>query len=429
MLIQFFNDAVTRLQERSGSDNSGQIVYTLEVIRHLQKLYSDKRSVAWCSVCTPFDLLNAMNVDSCFVELLGGVLSVAGMVVPFLEEAEHNGYPSDSCGLHRAAIGAALRDEMPVPDIMIATNSPCTGGVVAVENLARRFNRPLYTLVTPPDNSERNVRYLAEQYRRMIDFVTAHTGHHLDENRLQEAMEKTNQAREAAIELFDLVRRVPSPTKRFELRALCLVVPVFYGTDIAVEIIQAFRNELSARIEQRTGKVHQERFRLMWLQECIQFHNPLIKMIEEDYQATVVVEELNNVYWEPIDLDDPYIGLAKRAIEFPFNGPVIRRLDHIQKLIKAYKIDGAINPCHWGCRQGSGARGLIQTTLQKLDIPVINLEVDTIDPRNFAEGQLRTRIESFMELLSSRRGCQTTKSDLTERQSSAAQDRTVPPTR
>lgn len=425
MLKQLFNDEATRLQERSGSDNSGQFVYRSEVIRLFQKLYSDKHSVAWTSVCTPFDLLNAMNVNSCFVELLGGILSISGLIVPFLEEAEHSGYPADSCGWHRAAIGAALQGEMPIPDILIASSSPCTAGVVAVENLARRFNRPLYTLVTPPDNSERSVRYLAEQYRGLVDFVTAHTGHRLDESRLREAMQKTNQARDAAIELFDLVRRVPSPTKGFELRAFCLVVPVFYGTDIAIDIIQAFRKELSARIEQRSVKAPEERFRLMWLQECIQFRNPLIEMMEKDYQATVVVEELNNIYWEPIDLDDPYIGLAKRAIEFPFNGSVIRRLEYIQKLIKDSQIDGVINPCHWGCRQGTGARGLIQTTLQKLDIPLINLEVDAADPRNFSEGQLRTRLESFMEMLSSRRGSQAAKPGLTTRRVSTAQGETV----
>jgi len=199
----------------------------LEVIRLFQKLYSDKDPVAWGTLCTPFDLLNAMNINSCFVELLGGALSVSGMVVPFLEEAEHSGYPADSCGFHRAAIGAALQGEMPVPDITIVNNGPCTGGVVAVENLARRYNCPLHTLVIPPDTSERSVRCLADQYRRMVDFVTAHTGHRLDESRLREAMEKTNQAREAAVALYDLVQKVPSPTKRLELGGFGEVVPIF----------------------------------------------------------------------------------------------------------------------------------------------------------------------------------------------------------
>jgi benzoyl-CoA reductase/2-hydroxyglutaryl-CoA dehydratase subunit BcrC/BadD/HgdB len=32
----------------------------------------------------------------------------------------------------------------------------------------------------------------------------------------------------------------------------------------------------------------------------------------------------------------------------------------------------------------------------------LNLEVDCVDKRNFAEGQLRTRVEAFIEMLESR---------------------------
>ena len=67
-----------------------------------------------------------------------------------------------------------------------------------------------------------------------------------------------------------------------------------------------------------------------------------------------------------------------------------------------YKIDGAINPCHWGCRQGTGARGMISDGLKTVGVPVMNLEVDCVDARNFAEGQLRTRLEAFMEMLANR---------------------------
>ena len=401
---QLFDDMVSNLEARLLDNYTARQKYNLEVTRLGQRLYSDSHRVAWCGVCAPFDLLNAMGINSCFVEFLGGVLAAAGSVGPFLEEAEHAGFPAESCGWHRAAIGAAAQGMMPVPDVVIATSNPCAGGVAAIEHLARTFDCPLYVLTIPPDDSERNVRYLADQFRSMVDFVAEHTGEALDEDRLRDAMNKTNEAREAAIELFNLAQRTPSPVKGMDLRTFGLTIPLFFGTETAIEIIQAYRDEFAARLEQGIGGVPGERLRLMWLQEFIQFKHPLIKMLEEDYQAAVVVEELNNVYWEPIDVDDPYVGLAQRAIAFPFNGPVERRLKQIKKLVQAYKIDGAINPCHWGCRQGTGARGLIGEALKELDIPVINLEVDCADSRNFSEGQLRTRLEAFMELLGSRRG-------------------------
>jgi benzoyl-CoA reductase/2-hydroxyglutaryl-CoA dehydratase subunit BcrC/BadD/HgdB len=42
---------------------------------------------------------------------------------------------------------------------------------------------------------------------------------------------------------------------------------------------------------------------------------------------------------------------------------------------------------------------MIQAVLKELGVPVVNLEVDCVDTRNFAEGQLRTRLEAFMEML------------------------------
>ena len=40
--------------------------------------------------------------------------------------------------------------------------------------------------------------------------------------------------------------------------------------------------------------------------------------------------------------------------------------------------------------------------LKEIDVPVLNLEVDVIDTRNFSEGQLRTRLEAFIEMLENR---------------------------
>ena len=125
-------------------------------------------------------------------------------------------------------------------------------------------------------------------------------------------------------------------------------------------------------------------------------------MLEKEYQTNIVSDELNDIYWDPIDPDDPYTGMARRAIAKPLNVNMQRRVYHLQKLARDYQLDGAINPCHWGCRQGTGARGLISEGLKEIGVPVLNLEVDCMDTRNFAEGQLRTRIEAFVEMLENR---------------------------
>jgi benzoyl-CoA reductase/2-hydroxyglutaryl-CoA dehydratase subunit BcrC/BadD/HgdB len=101
-----------------------------------------------------------------------------------------------------------------------------------------------------------------------------------------------------------------------------------------------------------------------------------------------------------MDPDNPFESIAKRMISIPFSMDTSKRIKNMQTLALDYQIDGAINPCHWGCRQGTGARGLVSKGMRDIDIPVLNLEIDCVDSRNLARGQIETRVEAFMEMLS-----------------------------
>lgn len=376
--------------------------YALETARLGSRLYSGKDAVAWCGIAVPFDLLNAMGITSCFVEFVGAVLAATGTADPFLEEAEQAGFVGDTCGYHRAVIGAARKNVMPRPDFLIASSCPCSGGVAVMENLARLFNKELFVLNVPQENSKQSVTYLAEQIKEMVAFVVRHTGKPLDERKLRQAVENTNRARKLMQDVYQLAQNVPSPTDGRLLTNFGLVMPLFCGTAAAVDIAQAYKDEFTDRLDRGIQGVPAEKLRLLWIQNRIQFDNPLVELLEKEYKANIVSDELNDIYWDPIDPDDPYSDMARRAISIPLNGSMQGRIKHLQKLARTYKLDGAINPCHWGCRQGTGARGLISEGLKEVGVPVLNLEVDCVDKRNFAEGQLRTRLEAFIEMLESR---------------------------
>ena len=376
--------------------------YALETARLGSRLYSGKNTVAWCGIAAPFDLLNSMGITSCFVEFVGAVLAATGMADPFLEEAEQAGFVGDTCGYHRSVIGAARKKIMPEPDFLIATTCPCSGGIAVMENLAHMFNKDLFVLNVPQENSEQSVAYLADQIRDMVEFVVQHTGEPLDEDKLRQAVENTNRTRKLMDDVYRLAKNIPSPTDGRLLANFGLVMPLFLGTEAAVKIAQAYKDEFTARMNNGIQGVPDEKLRLLWIQNRIQFNNPMVELLEKEYRANIVSDELNDIYWDPIDPQDPYTGLARRSIAIPLNGSMQGRIKHLQKLARAYSLDGAINPCNWGCRQSTGARGLISDGLKDIGVPVLNLEVDCVDKRNFAEGQLRTRIEAFIEMLDSR---------------------------
>jgi benzoyl-CoA reductase/2-hydroxyglutaryl-CoA dehydratase subunit BcrC/BadD/HgdB len=376
--------------------------YTLEVARLGRRLYSGKDPLAWCGVVAPFDLLHAMGITSCFVEFVGAMLASTGMVGEFIETADHQGFSSDACSFHRSVLGAAAKNTMPVPDVLIGTTNPCSGGLAVIENLARHFAKPLFILQVPQDTSGGNVPYLADQIRAMVRFVTVHTGLPLDRERLRAAIENTNRVHAIGSEVYELARHVPSPASSRDLNNFGIVMALFLGSAGSVEVAEAYRDGFKERIAAGTSGVPGERIRLLWIQNRMQFRHPLEKMLEEQYQAAIVIDELNDFNWDPIDPDDPFEGLARRAISIPFNGTIQTRVEHLQKLARQYRVHGAINPCNWGCRQGTGARGLIEAGLGRIGVPVLNLEVDCVDERKFTEGQVRTRLEAFLEMLSGR---------------------------
>jgi len=405
MMKQYFDNLVTGIETKlteAPENRSPRKLYALEIARLGSRLYSGENKVAWCGIAAPFDILSAMNITSCFVEFIGAMLASTGMAGEFLEEAEQTGFAADICGYHRGVMGATLKGLMPEPDFLIGTTCPCSGGIAVMENLAKHFNKDLFVLNIPQQQTDSSINYLAEQIRQMVKFVSEHTGEPLNEDKLKEAIVKTNQAREIIDQAYQFAKHVPSPADGKILANFGIVMALLLGTDAAVEVAKIYRNEFEKRVNNGQSGADKEQVRLMWIQNRIQFKNQLVDMLEQDFGAVIVVDELNDITWDAIDPDDPYTGIAKRAISIPFNGEANRRIDHLKKLAREYKIDGAINPCNWGCRQGTGSRGLITEGLKEVGVPVLNLEVDCIDQRTFAEGQIKTRLEAFTEMLESR---------------------------
>ncbi|RJP37264.1 MAG: 2-hydroxyacyl-CoA dehydratase [Desulfobacteraceae bacterium] len=403
MMKQYFDDMVAGIARKINDDpesRSPRKVYALEVARLGSRLYSGDGGVAWCGVTAPFDLLNAMGVTSCFVEFIGAMLAATGMADAYIDEAAHAGYAGDTCTYHRGVIGAMRMGLMPEPDFLIATSVPCTGGLAVMETIARHFKKDLFVLNVPQRETDESVKYLADQIRAMVSFVEDHTGRSLDQEKLQQAIDHTNEARALCEEAYFLARAVPSPADGRILSNFGVVMALLMGTSAGVEVARTYRDRFKEMVDSGQGGIADEKLRLLWIQNRIQFKNPLIDILEATFGASVVCEELNDITWDPIDPAAPFESMARRAISIPFNGDVNRRIAHLQKLAREYRIHGAINPCNWGCRQGTGARGLIAEGLKQIGVPVLNLEVDCIDSRNFALGQMQTRLEAFTEMLS-----------------------------
>jgi len=299
---------------------------------------------------------------------------------------------------HRAVTGAMLKDIMPEPDFVIGSSSPCTAGLAVMEDMARRFKKDFFILNVPQNNSKESVKFLTDQIKEMTRFITAHTQKPLSMEKLGRALEFFNESSLILKDIYNLAKQTPSPVDNKLLKDFGTVIGLIMGTRKGVKICQAFKDELINRIESKKIDPSKEKIRIMWIQNRIQYKFPIEKMLE-DFGVKIVVDELNDVTWEPMDPDNPFESIAKRIISIPYSLGTSERIAHMQLLAREYKLDGAINPCHWGCRQGTGVRGLTTKGLKDVNVPVLNLEIDCVDSRNLAQGQIETRLEAFVEML------------------------------
>ncbi len=401
MMYEHFDGIVKGITKKLSQDPDGinaRKKYVLEISKLGKKLYSKDENIAWCGVTAPFDLLAAMGVTSCFVEFVGAMLSATNTAAHFMEQAEDSGFATDSCAYHRSVMGAALENAMPEPAFIIGTSSPCTAGLAIMENFAKKYKKDLFILNVPQNYTKDAVQYLAAQIEEMTHFVSDHTKRELSLEKLGSALENYNQSSQLLKDIYQLASKTPSPVDNNLLKDFGTVVSLMMGTKEGIDVCQSFKNELGYRIENNLVDPKKEKTRLMWIQNRIQYPFPINEMLD-DLGAKIVTDEMNNVTWEPMDPDNPYESIAKRIISIPFSMSSTERIKQMQKLARKYKIDGAINPCHWGCRQGTGARGLISRGLKEIDVPVLNLEIDCVDSRNLAKGQIETRVEAFLEML------------------------------
>jgi len=398
ILNVFFTQMVASLKKKLELKPTARRKFIYEIGRLGTRIFDKSWSIGWTTIFVPYEILNSMNISGMFVEFFGAMLSGTGMANKYFEIAEDKGYSTDGCTYHRAIIGAAMDGLIPEPGVLIGASIPCNGGVKALKRIGEIFNKKVFILNIPIDITDDSVDYLTEQYKQMISYIEDETGRKLDYNKLKQTIRYNNEAREYILEVEDYCKKVPSPANSNDLKNFIMFI-LLQGTKEGVEVAKTYRDEFKYRVENGIYNLPEEKHRLLWIQNRIQFKNDLIEILEKKYGANVVIEEFNHIWWEPMDESDPLRSLAQRMITQPIIGPVERRLKVIAQLAKDYKINGAINPAHLGCRQTAGARVLFKDTLQKVGVPLIHLDVDCVDERNYSRGQTLTRLEAFMEML------------------------------
>jgi benzoyl-CoA reductase subunit B len=362
------------------------------------------------SVFFPVEILYAMGITPVHNEV--GIWTLAlllGNQLEFLNAGAEVGLAGEVCTAHRGLAGAYYRKAIPRLDAVIWSSLICDNTVKCGELLMKMNRCPGFFLDRPFARTELEEKYLLGEYREMIAFLENQSGRKLDWDKLSQEIAEMDKQIQLHIEISELRKAVPSPLATRHFLEFLTVDYMFAGQPEATEYLVAMRDELAETIKQGKGAVNPERFRLM------SFFVPpihLIGLLESIFQefGAVTVSEPLFTYWKygsPLDPARPLESIVKksylipetRTMYGPLNGETLQDvIDCAQK----YKVNGAIYYAFLGCRHSTAIIRVIKDLLNELDIPMLTLDCDIMDPTINSETEVRQKMEQFFDLLADR---------------------------
>ncbi len=392
---------IARLETRQREHPSARI----EMNRYLGTTILDglraRRPVIWTTYSFPMELITAYSLVPYFSETGSAVITSLGYGGRSLEITEKLGYGRESCTYHRATMGAAFEGYLPRPDILVGCSHLCDGQAKMMESIADHYGKPCYLLDVPNELDADSIMYVREQLADLESVLAEIIGRRIPHERFAEVIDISNQTRREMIRVNELRRSAPSPMSGRWAFGFIFQALLGMGSTKVLEIYRNLVRELEAEIT--GGGLERQEHRVLWLLAYPYFKHSFVDYMESELGLFAVADEMSYIYWDEMSPDDPLGSLAKKTLQNPGLGEVSRRVDVAVKLAVEHKVEGAIHYSHFGCRQGCGGVSALREGLESVGVPLLVLDGDCIDERDYSDGQVRTRLEGFCEMLEDRR--------------------------
>ncbi len=246
-------------------------------------------------------------------------------------------------------------------------------------------------------------RFVGKRLKHYIEVIEKLTGNEITAGKLSEAIDLVNQRRRALQRLYNLRKVRPVPISG---KDALLVTQVSFYDDVSrcIQQVNSLCDELDARVARGEG-LSPNAPRILISGSPMAIPNWKLHHILETTGAVVVCEESctgTRFFTEMVkpekSLDAQVKSIAERYmnIHCACFTPNDERLDDIVNLAQEYQVDGVIHYNLQFCHTYANEAVRVERRLEEANIPLLRLETDYSDEDT---GQLKTRIEAFLEML------------------------------
>jgi benzoyl-CoA reductase/2-hydroxyglutaryl-CoA dehydratase subunit BcrC/BadD/HgdB len=344
-----------------------------------------------------------------------------GKLAPVTEAGEQLGQPSGHahCPLYQTHLGAIAREIAPIPDLEVVAAYTCEPPTAAMQVLNEIYNVPFVSIDGCvdgnwgqwPQPSEKQIEYMSRQIENGMKKVSEQLlGREITEEIQKGVIKDRIEATihyQTMLEL--LAKSDPQPISQVDA---CLVfwlinMPLSAGMmKKTTEAIGMICRETRERVDAGKGILPAGTPRV-YISFVTATDPEVMKLFEESglsipctfmcWQPSIVKYKTKYTKFS----DKIAATLQKTGLYCSTWGFIRQTLQYPREL----KIDGAIICYSTSCRLYTIPPLMMKKSLQKEfdDFPVLLLEGEVYDNRNYSAAQIRTRVETFAQLIRPRR--------------------------
>jgi len=256
----------------------------------------------------------------------------------------------------------------------------------------------VYMLEVPKNKDGAAVDYFATQLRRLATALGQEFGEKMTDKSLNQAIKAANEARKLIQGIYQNQCSVALPLRGSEVFQLGLD-GMRMGKDAFVKKLKEYRPPSGNQVP---GKGQNGKARILVTGNVVD--RPDLFQLIENGGADVVAADLCTAmrhfnFLVDEDEGDPYLALARSYLNRPGCARMTNleeRLADAMKLAKDYAVDGVVYTSVKFCDQHLSDAPYFAEKLKEAGIPMLFLENDYTWS---AVGQLKTRVEAFIEML------------------------------
>lgn len=367
-----------------------------------------KSPIVWHNLTFNPEILYAMDiVPLCvqFLPALYGFTQQLNIVMELIDFAESLGVPSDLCSVDKLSTAAMTRKLYPRPACHISINAPCDSQVFASQTMAEVEPAPQFFVDVPYYKDERAIKYVADQFKEMIPFLTQYTGKKFDIDKLRETCETSNRMVENLWEWMEWRKHVPV-VQASRLCQMGLYINILSsGCEDGVIWSEGLKREAKEKALRNKPTIN-ERVRGVWYQDAVAWDFFIYDWMESALGLTIPMDVfgyyVNEGLIDTTSLDSMLYGIARKnttvqpmARQFMSNAELF--IQDFMKIVEDFHADCGIYAGHLGCKHGWGATGLLREACHRANIPLLVFEFDMFDPRVIGQEELKQKLTQFVE--------------------------------